>query len=101
MKNPGALSQLIHRIRGVRVMLSIDLAKLYGVAPKALIQAVNRNRDRFPRDFLFQLNQVEARALRESVGTLGWGSYAKYPPYAFTEHSVAMLTSVLQSKTGV
>lgn len=101
MKTREALSQLIHRIRGRRVMLSFDLARLYGVAPKALIQAVNRNRDRFPGDFLFRLDQAEARALRASAGTLGWGSYAKYPPYAFTEQGVAMLSSVLGSKTAI
>ncbi|OGR95772.1 MAG: hypothetical protein A2V88_15085 [Elusimicrobia bacterium RBG_16_66_12] len=101
MNNPGTLSQLIHRIRGRRVMLSFDLAKLYHVAPKALIQAVNRNCDRFPGDFLFQLDQHEARALRESSGALIWGSFAKYPPYAFTEQGVAMLSSVLKSKTAI
>lgn len=82
-------------------MLSADLAKLYQVAPKALIQAVNRNRDRFPADFLFQLAQEETRVLRESSGALGWGNYAKYPPYAFTEQGVAMLSSVLKSKTAI
>ena len=101
MKNPGALSQLIRLIRGRRVMLSVDLAKLYGVAPKVLVQAVNRNRDRFPGDFLFQLDREETRALREYSGALGWGSYAKYPPYAFTEQGVAMLSSVLKSKTAI
>jgi hypothetical protein len=70
MKN-SALSQLIHRIRGRRVILSADLAKLYQVAPKALVQAVNRNRDRFPNDFLFQLDPEEARALREMSGAFG------------------------------
>jgi hypothetical protein len=100
MKNPD-LSQLIHRIRGRRVILSADLAKLYQVAPKALVQAVNRNRGRFPNDFLFQLDQEEARALRDNSGALGWGSYAKFRPYAFTEQGVAMLSSVLRSKTAI
>ena len=60
MNDTIELSHLIYRIRGRRVMLSADLARLYGVTPKALVQAVKRNRDRFPEDFLFQLSQEES-----------------------------------------
>lgn len=101
MKIPTALSQLIHRIRSRRVMLSTDLAKLYEVPPKALVQAVNRNRSRFPDDFLFQLDQNEMRSLRETIGDSGWGRHSKYPPYAFTEQGVAMLSSVLRSERAI
>ncbi len=82
-------------------MLSFDLAGLYGVAPKALVQAVKRNRDRFPADFLFRLDFAEARELKDAGARLGWGTYAKYPPFAFTEQGVAMLSSVLRSKKAI
>lgn len=101
MNDPIELSQLIYRIRGRRVMLSFDLAKLYEVAPKALVQAVKRNPDRFPGDFLFRLDSAEARELAATGGPSGRGRYAKYPPYAFTEQGVAMLSSVLKSKRAI
>ena len=87
-------------------MLGSDLARLYGVATKVLVQAVKRNLDRFPPDFCFQLTEQEVRALRSQIVTLegkaeGRGKYAKYIPYAFTEQGVAMLSSVLKSKQAV
>lgn len=92
---------MICLLRGQRVMLDSDLAALYEVETKALKRAVNRNRDRFPPDFLFQLTLEEARILRCQIGALGWGTYAKYRPYAFTEQGVAMLSSVLRSERAV
>jgi hypothetical protein len=89
--------------RGQRVMLSTHLAGLYGVAPKVLIQAVKRNSDRFPQDFMFQLDPEEQEILRSQTVTLrsGWGTHPKYPPFAFTEQGVAMLASVLRSPQAV
>jgi phage regulator Rha-like protein len=90
-------------IRGQKVMLDDALAKLYRVSTKALKQAVRRNRDRFPADFLLELTEKEAAGLRSQIVTLekGRGHYAKYAPYAFTEQGVAMLSSVLKSKRAV
>jgi hypothetical protein len=87
-------------------MLASDLAALYGVQTKVLVQAVKRNLDRFPQDFAFQLTEQELGVLRSQIVTLdepgdrrqGRGRYAKYAPYAFTEQGVAMLSSVLRSK---
>ncbi len=96
-------------IRGQKVMLSTHLSELYGVEAKVLIQAVKRNLDRFPEDFMFQLTWDEAKSLRSQFVTLdnssitdsGRGKYSKYLPYAFTEQGVAMLSSVLNSKRAV
>ena len=89
---------LILAIRGERVILDADLARVYGVPPGALNRAVKRNRDRFPDDFMFQLTAEEADSLRCQTGILktGRGQHRKYPPYAFTEQGVAMLSSVLR-----
>ena len=94
------IEQTIRIIRGHRVMLDTDLAKLYGVTTKVLNQAVKRNRSRFPMDFMFQLTAEEARSLRSQIVTLepSRGQHRKYHPYAFTEQGVAMLSSVLRSK---
>jgi hypothetical protein len=100
------LASRIHTLRGVRVMLSPDLAELYDVKTKALVQAVSRNRDRFPSDFIFQLTEQELKILRSQFVTLsaapgGHGAHAKYAPYAFTEQGVAMLSSVLKSRRAI
>ncbi|MEI7813379.1 MAG: ORF6N domain-containing protein [Coriobacteriia bacterium] len=88
-------------LRGQRVLLDADLAELYGVETKALVQAVTRNIDRFPDDFMFRLAADEFGALRASrQNTLAWGG-RRYPPYAFTEQGVAMLSSVLRSQRAV
>jgi hypothetical protein len=87
-------------IRGERVMLDADLAELYGVATKVLVQAVKRNADRFPLDFMFQLTQEEFANLRSQIVTSSWGG-RRYPPYAFTEQGVAMLSSVLNSAMAI
>jgi hypothetical protein len=91
------LARLIFTIRGYRVMFDSDLADLYGVENRALIQAVKRNKARFPPDFMFQLdNQEVARLRSQSVISKGRGG-RRYAPYVFTEQGVAMLSSVLRS----
>src|SRR5688572_12743694 len=91
----------IYLLRGHKVMLSTDLAELYGVAPKALVQAVKRNFERFPGDFMFQLSLQEGRNLKSQTVTSSWGGARRAPPYAFTEQGVAMLSSVLRSKRAI
>jgi DNA repair exonuclease SbcCD ATPase subunit len=97
------IERRIYVIRGQKVMLDADLAELYQVETRALNQAVRRNGSRFPEDFMFQLTEREAAALRSQIVTLekGRGRYSKYPPLAFTEHGVAMLSSVLNSDRAV
>jgi hypothetical protein len=88
-------------LRGQKVMLSTDLAELYEVAPKALVQAVQRNRTRFPADFMFQLTRAEYSHLKSQFVTSSWGGARRAAPYAFTEQGVAMLSSVLRSPRAV
>jgi len=94
---------LIYMIRGQKVMLDTDLARLYSVETKALKQAVNRNIERFPEDFMFEITRDEYYSLRSQIVTLetGRGKHSKYLPYAFTEQGVAMLSSVLKSKRAI
>lgn len=82
-------------------MLSTDLAGLYQVAPRVLIQAVTRNIDRFPDDFIFQLDHKEFLNLKSQIVTSSWGGLRRATPYAFTEQGVAMLSSVLRSRRAV
>ena len=96
-----AVEQKIYLIRGHRVMISTHLAELYGVTTKALIQAVKRNIERFPSDFMFQLTWNEATFSRSQFVTLKHGQNIKYLPYAFTEQGVAMLSGILRSKKAV
>ena len=102
------LGQLIYKIRGQRVMLDSDLAAIYGVETKALNRAVKRNRDRFPKDFMFQISSNEWKNLKYQIGTsspgresqvlryqfgtlkIGRGRHRKYQPYAFSEHGAIM-----------
>jgi ORF6N domain len=97
------VEQKILLIRGHKVLLDADLAKLYGVETRALLQAVKRNRSRFPEDFMFQLNRRELENWRSqfvmSNPTAKMG--LRRPPYAFTEQGVAMLSSVLKSKRAI
>jgi hypothetical protein len=86
----------IYLIRGHKVMLDLDLAELYGVETRRLNEQVKRNLDRFPADFMFQLNQEEFENLKSQFATSSWGGRRKLP-YAFTEHGVLMLSSVLNS----
>jgi phage regulator Rha-like protein len=88
-------------LRGERVLLDRDLAEMYGVETKQLKRAVRRNIDRFPDDFMFQLSNEEYRSLKRQFGTLKRGAHSKYPPMAFTEQGVAMLSSVLNSQRAV
>jgi hypothetical protein len=90
----------IYVIRGHKVMLDKDLAKLYDVDTGAIIRQVNRNKERFPEDFIFQLNKDEFDNLRCQTGMSSWGG-RRYLPYAFSEQGVAMLSSVLRSKRAV
>ena len=90
------------RIRGQSVMLDEDLARLYGVSVKALNQAVKRNRERFPGDFMFRLTGQEVRSLRSQIVTSKPGRGGRtHAPYAFTELGVAMLSSVLRSELAI
>jgi hypothetical protein len=91
----------IYLIRGHKVMFDRDLAELYGVLTKNLNKAVQRNFERFPEDFMFQLTKEEAECSRFQIGTLNRGQNIKYLPYVFTEQGVAMLSSVLKSKIAV
>ena len=91
----------IYLLRGHKVMLSPHLAVLYGVEPRALIQAVKRNRDRFPEDFMFQLNETEFLNLKSQFVISSWGGFRRAAPYAFTEQGVAMLSGILHSKRAV
>jgi hypothetical protein len=91
------IERSIYVLRGHRAMLDEDLARLYGVRTSALTQAVKRNIERFPDDFAFQLTSREFDDLKSQIVTSSWGGRRK-PPWAFTEHGVAMLSSVLRSR---
>jgi len=95
------IEQAILLIRGQKVMLSTHLAELYGVAPRVLVQAVKRNIERFPEDFMFQLSRGEAANLKSQFVISSWGGRRRATPYAFTEQGVAMLSSVLRSERAV
>jgi len=107
----GTIERRMFASRGHVVMLDSDLAKLYRVTTKAFNQAVKRNSDRFPSDFMFQLTSDEAKVLRSQSVTLngmhggsvkkGRGRHSKYAPLVFTKHGIAMLSSVLRSKRAV
>ncbi|HET8828736.1 MAG TPA: ORF6N domain-containing protein [Pelobium sp.] len=90
----------IYEIRGLKVMLDSDLAELYGVETKVLNQAVQRNVDRFPNDFMFQLVDEEWSILKSQFVTSSWGGRRKLPN-VFTEHGVLMLSSVLNSSQAI
>jgi hypothetical protein len=96
-----SIERKIYLIRGEKVLLSFDLAELYRVEPKVLIQAVKRNSNRFPDDFMFQLTNQEFTNLKSQFVTSSWGGIRRANPYAFTEQGVAMLSSVLNSERAV
>ena len=96
-----AIDSKILFIRGQKVLLSNHLAELYEVEPRALIQAVKRNRKRFPKDFMFQLTRDEFADLKSQIVTSSWGGLRRATPYAFTEQGVAMLSSVLRSHRAI
>lgn len=90
----------IHQIRGLKIILDRDLAQLYSVETKQLKRAVRRNISRFPEDFMFELSPEELENLRRQIDTSSWGG-TRYPPMAFTEQGVAMLSSVLNSERAI
>jgi len=94
------IASKIFELRDRKIMLDTDLAELYGVPTKVLIQAVKRNLSRFPGDFMFQLTRNEFNNLRSQIVTSSWGG-RRYPPYVFTEQGVAMLSSVLNSQRAI
>lgn len=97
------ISNKIYFIRGQKVMLDSDLASLYEVETKRLNEQVKRNLSRFPSDFMFQLTEIEYNSSRSQIATLknGRGSNLKYLPFAFTEHGILMLSSVLKSDKAI
>ncbi|MDX6445996.1 MAG: hypothetical protein QOH71_3070 [Blastocatellia bacterium] len=94
------IEQRIYLIRDKKVMLSNDLAALYQVEVRTLVQSVKRNKERFPADFMFQLNSKEFQNLKSQIVISSWGGVRR-APYAFTEQGVAMLSSVLRSKRAI
>lgn len=94
---------MIYYIRGHKVMLDADLAEMYGVETKRLKEAVKRNIERFPEQYMFELTKKEGDSLRSQIATLkkGRGKHSKYFPYAFTEHGVLMVANVLKSKRAI
>jgi hypothetical protein len=97
-----AIEGRIFVVRGCQVMLDEDLADLYGVETKRLVEQVKRNLERFPEDFMFQLSKDEAAALRSHIATSNAGRGGRrYAPYVFTEHGVAMLSGILRSRTAI
>jgi hypothetical protein len=109
VSQPAAVEPIARRIlliRGKRVLLSTELAALYDVEPKALMQAVRRNRERFPEDFMFQLSPREFADLRSQFVTATSDSHkslmmARFAPHAFTQEGIAMLSSVLRSERAI
>jgi hypothetical protein len=95
------IEQKIFFIRGHKVMLSNHLAELYNVEVRSLIQAVKRNNERFPVDFMFQLTDGEFQNLKSQIVISSWGGPRRSTPYAFTEQGVAMLSSVLRSRRAI
>jgi len=95
------IAPLIHEIRGERIILDADLARIYGVTTKRLNEQVRRNADRFPDDFAFELSKEEWETLRsQSVTSSSYGG-RRYLPHAFTEHGAIMAANVLNSKQAV
>ena len=91
----------IYVIRGLKVMLDHDLGELYEVETKRLKENVRRNWDRFPEDFMFELSKGEYKYFKENISPGGRGQHPKYPPFAFTDYGVLMLSSVLYSDRAI
>ena len=100
MEQLQVIQSKIYEMRGQKVMLDRNLAEMYGVEVRALNQAVKRNIDRFPSDFMFQLNEEEWANLKSQFVISSWGGIRKLP-FAFTEMGVAMLSSVLRSSVAI
>ena len=94
------IHERIHEIRGKKVILDKDLAELYGVETRILKQAVRRNIQRFPEDFMFEVTEKELSNLRSQIVISRWGG-SRYQPYAFTEQGISMLSSVLNSEKAI
>lgn len=94
------IASIIYTIRGEKVMLDMDLAELYGVETKRLKEAVRRNIDRFPDDFMFKLTKHEFDNLRTQIASSSWGGL-RHAPFVFTEQGVAMLSGILKSERAV
>lgn len=99
--NEITIQKKIHEIRDQKVMLDYDLAELYETETKLLKRSVKRNIERFPSDFMFELNKIEWENLRSQFGTSSSHGGTRYLPFAFTEQGVAMLSSVLNSKKAI
>ena len=95
------IANKIYLIKGRKVMLDYDLARLYNVQTKRLKEQVKRNQARFPDHFLFELTKHENNSLRSQNATLEKGRHSKYLPYAFTEHGILMLSNILKSKRSI
>ena len=98
--NEEVIISRIHTLRHQKVMFDFDLAEMYGVSTRRLKEAVRRNIERFPEDFMFELTTEEFQNLRSQFATSSWGG-SRYPPFAFTEHGAVMLASILNSETAV
>lgn len=101
MKQLQVIQHKIYEIRGQKIILDFDLAAMYGTETKALKQAVRRNIERFPPDFMFELSSEEFESLRSQIVTSNKRGGTRYTPFAFTEQGVAMLSSVLNSKQAI
>ena len=95
------IENLIYEIRGQKVMIDTDLAKMYGIETKKLKQAIKRNLNRFPKDFMFELDNQEFVSLRSQIVTSNKRGGIRYSPFAFTEQGVAMLSSILNSERAI
>src|SRR5580693_43614 len=95
------IAKRIFFVRGLKVMLDSDLAELYGVKTKEVNKAVQRNKDRFPPDFMIHLTSGEVNNLRFQIGTSSFHGGRRYPPYAFTQEGAAMLSGVLRGPKAV
>jgi hypothetical protein len=100
MELANTIETKIYEVRGMKVMLDSDLAKLYEVETKVLNQAVKRNSKRFPSDFMFQLTKSELELLRSQIVTTKF-TMTRTTPYVFTEHGISMLSSVLKSQLAI
>ena len=100
MNNIIPIQHKIFEIRGQKVMLDFDLAHLYEIETKVLKQSIKRNLNRFPSDFMFELTRDEFTNLRSQIVTSSWGG-TRYLPFAFTEHGVTMLASILNSEKAI
>jgi hypothetical protein len=103
IQRPVKIEDVILTVRGEKVLLDMDLARIYSVSTKRLNEQVRRNPDRFPDDFMFQLTEEEFESLRSQIATikLGRGQHRKYLPYAFTEQGAIMAANVLSSQAAV